>query len=65
MMMMILIMKILYITIKKNNIIYLSEGYALEDAKSSILLSKSRLKGNINGNIKKKPTEEWLNIFNF
>lgn len=50
---------------KKNNIIYLSEGYALEDAKSSILLSKSRLKGNISGNIKRKPTEEWLNIFNF
>lgn len=48
---------------KKNNIIYLSEGYALEDAKSSILLSKSRLKGNISGSIKKKPTEEWLNIF--
>lgn len=48
---------------KKNNIIYLSEGYALEDAKSSILLSKSRLKGNISGNIKRKPTEEWLNIF--
>lgn len=43
--------------------IYLSEGFPVEGAKENILLSKGRNKGNINGNIKKKPTEEWLNIF--
>ena len=41
--------------------IYLSEGYKISD--NSILLSKGRSKGNINGKINKKPTEEWLNIF--
>ena len=44
-------------------IIYLSEGFPVEGAKENILLSKGRSKGNINGNIKKKPTEEWLNVF--
>lgn len=43
--------------------IYLSEGYKIDNANSSILLSKGRAKGNISGNIKKKQTEEWLNIF--
>ena len=43
--------------------IYLSEGFPVEGAKESILLSKGRKKGNVKGNIKKKPTEEWLNIF--
>lgn len=42
--------------------IYLSEGYNVEGVKG-ILLSKGRNKGNINGNVKKKPVEEWLNIF--
>ncbi len=43
--------------------IYVSEGYKMSSAEDSILLSKGRTKGNINGSIKKKPTEEWLNIF--
>lgn len=43
--------------------IYISEGYEMIDANERILLSKGRTKGNINGNIKKKPTEEWLNIY--
>lgn len=43
--------------------IYISEGYKIDNADSSVLLSKGRTKGNINGNIKKGPTEEWLNIY--
>lgn len=43
--------------------IYLSEGYALKEADENILLSVGRKKGNINGKVNKKPTEEWLNIF--
>ena len=32
-------------------------------ADNSILLSKGRSKGNVRGNVKKKPVEEWLNVF--
>lgn len=46
-----------------NITIYLSEGYPIECSNESILLSKGRMKGNMSGNIKKKPTEEWLNMF--
>lgn len=44
--------------------IYLSEGYEINNCTNSILLSKGRTKGNINGSSKKKPVEEWLNIYN-
>lgn len=44
-----------------NNKVYLSEGFKISD--NAILLSKGRSKGNISGNSKKKPVEEWLNIF--
>ena len=44
-----------------NNKVYLSEGFKISD--NAILLSKGRSKGNMNGNSKKKPVEEWLNIF--
>lgn len=47
---------------KNTSKIYLSEGYNVEGAKG-ILLSKGRYKGNINGKSKKKPIEEWLNIY--
>lgn len=43
--------------------IYVSEGYNMENASNSILLSEGRTKGSISGNIIKKPTQEWLNIF--
>lgn len=43
--------------------IYISEGYKMNFGNSAILLSKGRSKGNISGDIKKKPTEEWLNCF--
>lgn len=43
--------------------IYVSEGYKMENCESSILLSKGRTKGNISGDIKKKPVEEYLNKF--
>lgn len=43
--------------------IYISEGYKIDSAKDSILLSKGRTKGNISGAVKKKPVEEWLNIY--
>lgn len=43
--------------------IYISEGYSINDSNEHILLSQGRSKGNINGNLKKKPTEEWLNVF--
>lgn len=47
-----------------NNVkIYVSEGYEMNNAKDTILLSKGRTKGNISGSVKKKPIEEWLNIF--
>lgn len=43
--------------------IYVSEGYKMDSAEDSILLSKGRIKGNISGDAKKKPVEEWLNIY--
>lgn len=45
--------------------IYISEGYEMNGAKKSWLLSKGRTKGNISGEVKKKPVEEWLNRFNY
>ena len=44
--------------------IYISEGYKMQGATESYLLSVGRTKGNISGEAKKKPTEEWLNRFN-
>lgn len=43
--------------------IYISEGYKFDNSDECILLSTGRSKGNINGKLKKKPTEEYLNIF--
>ena len=43
--------------------IYVSEGYKMDNVEDAILLSKGRAKGSISVDIKKKPTEEWLNIF--
>lgn len=43
--------------------IYVSEGYKMDSVEDAILLSKGRTKGNIRGDVKKKPTEEWLNIY--
>lgn len=43
--------------------IYVSEGYQMNSALDTILLSKGREKGNISGNVKKKLVEEWLNVF--
>ena len=44
--------------------IYISEGYKMQGASESYLLSVGRTKGNISREAKKKPTEEWLNRFN-
>ena len=44
--------------------IYISEGYKMQGVSESYLLSVGRTKGNISGEAKKKPTEEWLNRFN-
>ena len=44
--------------------IYISEGYKMQGASESYLLYVGRTKGNISGEAKKKPTEEWLNRFN-
>lgn len=47
-----------------NNVpIYISEGVEMQRAKKTYLLSSGRAKGNINGNAKKKPVEEWLNKY--
>ena len=35
----------------------------MDSVEDAILLSKGRTKGSISGNVKKKPTEEWLNVF--
>lgn len=45
--------------------IYISEGMKMDKARRSYLLSEGRTKGNINGNSKKKPVEEWLNVFSY
>ena len=37
--------------------------HKMDNVEDAILLSKGRAKGSISGDIKKKPTEEWLNIF--
>lgn len=44
-------------------LIYISEGLEMEHADQTYLLSKGRTKGNISGDVKKKPVEEWLNVF--
>jgi len=47
-----------------NNVpIYISEGFQMEGASNTYLLSKGRTKGNISGNVNKKPVEEWLNKY--
>ena len=51
--------------LKKVSAIYVSEGYKFNSSDNSILLSKGRKKGNIRGNVKKKPVEEWLNIYKY
>lgn len=43
--------------------VYISEGYKMDSAHKTYLLSKGRAKGNISGEVKKKPVEEWLNRF--
>lgn len=48
--------------IKNDANIYVSEGYQMSNFHRSICLSKGRRKGGINGERKKKPNEEWLNI---
>lgn len=49
-----------------NNVpIYISEGRELLGANKTYLLSNGRVKGNINGKVKKKPIEEWLNKFGY
>lgn len=50
-----------FISKYKHNKIYISEGIPLPNMEN-ILISKSRTKGNINGKINKKLTNEWLNI---
>lgn len=45
------------------NPIYISEGLEMGHADQTYLLSKGRTKGNISGDVKKKPVEEWLNVF--
>lgn len=42
---------------------YVSEGYKMDNVDDAILLSRGRTKGNISGDVKKKPIEEWLNIY--
>jgi len=47
-----------------NNVpIYISEGFQMDGANNTYLLSKGRVKGNISGNINKNPIQEWLNKF--
>lgn len=43
--------------------IYVSEGKKLEGSSEAWLLSSGRSKGNISGDAKKKPVEEWLSCF--
>lgn len=45
--------------------IYISEGFKMDGIKNSHLLSKGRTKGNISGNVNKKPIEEWLNLYEY
>lgn len=46
-----------------NTPLFISEGYKMDNATASWCLSKGRSKGNISGDSKKKPVEEWLNLF--
>lgn len=49
-----------------NNVpIYISEGFKMEGANNTYLLSEGRTKGNISGNVSKKPVQEWLNVFSY
>lgn len=49
-----------------NNVpIYISEGFEMQGASNTYLLSMGRSKGNISGDAKKKPVEEWLNKFTY
>lgn len=50
--------------IPNNTPIYISEGFKMEGTTNTYLLSSGRTKGNISGGVKKKPVEEWLNVFN-
>ena len=50
-------------SIKNHYPIYISEGLEMEHTDQTYLLSKGRTKGNISGDVKKKPVEEWLNVF--
>lgn len=43
--------------------LYISEGFKMDGATRSYLLSSGRKKGNISGDVKKPPVEEWLNVF--
>lgn len=47
----------------ENVTVYVSEGFAIDSADEQLLLSSGRTKGNISGKAKKKPVEEWLNVF--
>lgn len=49
--------------IRKDIPIYVSEGFEMKGSIRSYLLSEGRRKGNITGNINKKPTRELLNRF--
>lgn len=42
--------------------IFISEGYEIDRAVQTWLLSTGRDKGNISGEVKKKPTQEWLSL---
>lgn len=42
--------------------IYISEGFQIDGCREHILISEGREKGNISGEIRKEPTQEWLNI---
>lgn len=49
-----------------NNVpIYISEGFKMDGASDTYLLSEGRTKGNISGNVSKKPVQEWLNKFTY
>jgi hypothetical protein len=49
-----------------NNVpIYISEGFEMEGTSNTYLLSEGRTKGNISGNVNKKPVQEWLNKFTY
>lgn len=53
----------LYLQLWNGIPIYISEGDRLFDCDDAWLLSSGRSKGSISGEIKKKPTEEWLSYY--